>query len=117
MGAQRVGFCGLGQLGGAVCDALLASEHEVTVFDPRAESVAPRVAAGARAAEDPAGAARDADVVIVFVRDDAQAVDAVTGPRGVLAGAPAGCVVVLHSTVGPATVREAVERRAGLQQE
>ncbi len=103
--ARRVAFCGLGQLGGPVCDVLLGSVHRVTVYDPRPDAVAPRVAAGAHPAASPADAARDADVSIIFVRDDAQALDAVTGPQGILAGAPRGSVVVLHSTVAPATVR------------
>jgi 3-hydroxyisobutyrate dehydrogenase-like beta-hydroxyacid dehydrogenase len=101
----RVAFCGLGQLGGPVCDLLVASPHHVAVYDPRAEAADPRVLAGARRATSPADAATDVDVVIVFVRDDAQSLDTVTGPEGVLRTARPGAVVVLHSTVAPATVR------------
>lgn len=102
---MSVAFCGLGNLGGPVCDALIASPHRVSVYDPRPEAVDPRVAAGARGAVSPADAATDADVIIVFVRDDAQSIDAVTGLRGVLRTARPGAVIVLHSTVAPATVR------------
>ena len=46
-----------------------------------------------------------ADVIVVFVRDDHQALDVVSGPAGVLHTARPPAVVVLHSTVAPATVR------------
>ena len=112
----QVAFCGLGHLGGPVCDVLLASPHRVAVFDPRPDAVAPRVAAGARGAANPADAAIDADVIVIFVRDDAQALDAVTGSHGVLRAAQPGSVVVLHSTVAPATVRtlDAASRAVGV---
>jgi 3-hydroxyisobutyrate dehydrogenase-like beta-hydroxyacid dehydrogenase len=113
---RTVAFCGLGMLGGRVCDALVASPHRVAVYDPRAEALDGPVAAGARRATSPADAATDADVLIVFVRDDAQAVDVVTGPEGMLRAARPGSVVVLHATVAPATVRQvhAACRAAGV---
>ena len=101
----RVAFCGLGNLGGPICDALVASPHIVAVFDPRREVVEPRVARGARPAISAADAARDADAMIVMVRDDAQVHEVVFGELGLLATAPTGSVLVLHSTVAPDTVR------------
>ena len=49
--------------------------------------------------------ARDADAMIVMVRDDAQVHEVVFGELGLLATAPTGSVLVLHSTVAPDTVR------------
>jgi 3-hydroxyisobutyrate dehydrogenase-like beta-hydroxyacid dehydrogenase len=114
---RTVAFCGLGMLGARVCEALVASPHRVAVYDPRAEALDAPVAAGARRATSPADASTDADVLIVFVRDDAQAVDVVTGPEGMLRTARPGSVVVLHATVAPATVREvhAACRAAGVE--
>ena len=103
--SMSVAFCGLGQLGGPVCDALIASPHRVAVYDPRPEVLDDRVAAGARRAASPADAAIAADVIIVFVCDDAQALDVVSGPSGVLSAARPPAAVVLHSTVAPVTVR------------
>lgn len=103
--AMSVAFCGLGQLGGPVCDALIASQHHVAVYDPRPEVLDDRIAAGARRATSAADAALGADVIIVFVRDDTQALDVVSGPTGVLCTARPPAVVVLHSTVAPSTVR------------
>ncbi len=102
---MAVAFCGLGQLGGPVCDALIASPHRVAVYDPRPAATDARATAGARRATSASDAAKDAEVIIVFVRDDAQALEAVTGPEGALRSARAGTTVVLHSTVAPNTVR------------
>jgi 3-hydroxyisobutyrate dehydrogenase-like beta-hydroxyacid dehydrogenase len=102
---MRVGFVGVGNMGGAMAASALAAGHDVTVCDARADAVGALVALGARAAATPADAAADADVVSVVVVDGAQ-VDGVTaGPEGVLATARAGTVVAVHSTVHPRVVQ------------
>jgi 3-hydroxyisobutyrate dehydrogenase-like beta-hydroxyacid dehydrogenase len=103
----RVGFLGLGQMGGSMCDHVLSAGHTVAVHDPSEPAVAPRAASGARVATSPADAASDAEVVCVVVRDDAESRIAIADAgTGVVAGASPGAVVLLHSTVAPATVRE-----------
>ncbi|MEO5839554.1 MAG: NAD(P)-dependent oxidoreductase [Acidimicrobiales bacterium] len=102
--ARRVSFCGLGNLGAPICTALVGSIHTVQAFDPRQEALAPLVALGAVDCASPADAARDADVHVVMVRDDAQAMACVTGQDGILTTARAGSTVVSHSTVAPETV-------------
>jgi 3-hydroxyisobutyrate dehydrogenase-like beta-hydroxyacid dehydrogenase len=102
---MRVAFLGLGQMGGHMCDHVIADGHAVTVFDPYEPAVAPRAAAGAKVASSPAEAARDAEVVCVVVRTDEQALDSIAGTGGVLDGVPANAIVMLHSTVAPETVR------------
>jgi 3-hydroxyisobutyrate dehydrogenase-like beta-hydroxyacid dehydrogenase len=102
---MRVAFLGLGQMGGHMCDHVIAAGHSVTVFDPYAPAVEPRAEAGAAVASSPAQAARDAEVVCVVVRTDEQALESIAGSDGVLDGVPAGAIVMLHSTVAPATVR------------
>jgi 3-hydroxyisobutyrate dehydrogenase-like beta-hydroxyacid dehydrogenase len=44
-------------------------------------------------------------VTCVVVRTDEQALESIAGADGVLAGAPTGSIVALHSTVAPETVR------------
>src|SRR5258708_12307202 len=102
---MRVAFLGLGQMGGHMCDHVIAGGHSVTVFDPYPPAVEPRVKAGARVAATPAAAARDAEAICVVVRTDEQALESIAGPDGVLEGAPAGAILMLHSTVAPETVR------------
>jgi 3-hydroxyisobutyrate dehydrogenase-like beta-hydroxyacid dehydrogenase len=102
---MRVAFLGLGQMGGHMCDHVIAGGHDVTVFDPYPPAVEPRAKAGAKVAATPAAAARDAEAICVVVRTDEQALESIAGPDGVLEGASAGAIVMLHSTVAPETVR------------
>ena len=78
------------------------------VFDPREQAVTGRVACGATAADSSVDAGHGADIVCVMVHDDAQVLDVVDSQL-IEAMAPDG-IVVLHSTVTVATVREARQR-------
>ena len=52
--SMRVAFLGLGQMGGHMCDHVIAGGHDVTVFDPYPPAVEPRAKAGAKVAATPA---------------------------------------------------------------
>lgn len=111
---MSVAFLGLGAMGEPMCHRLVAApdEFDVTVFDVAPERTASLVAAGARAATSPAGAARDADVVVLAVRDGAQLESSVFGDDGLLSTLRPHGTVVLTSTVGPEVVRRTAERLA-----
>jgi 3-hydroxyisobutyrate dehydrogenase len=110
-GRLRVGFVGLGKIGFPMAACLLKAQLPLTVFDLRAESAAELAARGAAVASSLADVARGSDIVGVCVVDDAQVLDVVCGPEGLLTAATPGSVIVLHSTVFPETCRE-VERQA-----
>jgi 3-hydroxyisobutyrate dehydrogenase-like beta-hydroxyacid dehydrogenase len=102
---MRVGFLGLGEMGGPMASFVIGAGHDVALYDPVAAAVDARATDGVRIASSPAAAADGAEVVCVVVRDDAQALAAVAGPEGVLRSAAPGTIVLLHATVAPATVR------------
>jgi 3-hydroxyisobutyrate dehydrogenase-like beta-hydroxyacid dehydrogenase len=52
MSKDRVGFIGLGRMGGSMAERLLAAGVPLSVYDVNAENMAPFVAAGAQAATD-----------------------------------------------------------------
>ncbi len=114
---MRVGFIGVGNMGGAMAAHVAASEHELAVFDPRPERVAPLVEAGARGASSPADAAGGADLVSVVVLDDHQVRSSVLGDDGVLQALAPGSVLAIHSTVTLECLRdvESATRAAGIQ--
>ena len=103
---MRVGFVGLGNMGGAMAVNVANAGHDVAVFDVRtdaADAVVAR-APSMRVAGSLADVADGAEVVGVVVVDDQQ-VEAVTlGADGLLAHVGEGGVVAVHSTVHPRTV-------------
>ncbi|MEU5108834.1 MULTISPECIES: NAD(P)-dependent oxidoreductase [unclassified Streptomyces] len=100
----RTAVIGLGAMGLPMAQRL-AGAFPVAVFDIAAERRALAVEHGATEAATPAEAARDADVVVLAVRDQAQVDGALFGDSGAAATLKAGAVVVLTSTVGPEAAR------------
>ena len=97
---MRVGVAGLGRMGAVLAQRLVAAGHETLVWNRT-----PRDVAGARTVATPAELTRGADVVVVLVSDDAAVRRVWTGPDGLLAGGPAGVLLVESSTVRVDTVR------------
>jgi 3-hydroxyisobutyrate dehydrogenase/2-hydroxy-3-oxopropionate reductase len=89
---------------------LLATGHEVVVWNRSPGPVEELVGLGAAAAATPAAAAQQAEFVITMVADPV-ALRAVTdGGHGILAGAAPGTSLLQMATVGPAAVAELAER-------
>ncbi|MEO8815328.1 MAG: NAD(P)-dependent oxidoreductase [Mycobacterium sp.] len=105
----RLGYIGLGNMGAPMAKRLLDSPGGVTVFDVRAEAVAPLAEAGATPAGSVAEVAGTADIISVTVLDDAQVREVVAA---LAANAKPGTVVAIHSTISDTT---AVELAAQLQ--
>ena len=103
----RVGFIGLGDMGGRIARRIARAQFPLTVFDRRAGAIADLVAAGASGATDARAVADASDVVCICVVDDAQVRDVVSE----LAPRP-GSVLVIHSSVLPQTVQEIAARLA-----
>ncbi|HXQ43725.1 MAG TPA: NAD(P)-dependent oxidoreductase [Acidimicrobiales bacterium] len=105
-----VGVIGLGDIGRGVADAVLRAGLNLVVCDLRPEATAP-FEPKAHVAGTPVLLGARADVVVVSVVDDRQVLGVLDGDDGALAGAEPGSVVVVLSTVAPATV-EAAARSA-----
>lgn len=94
-----IGFIGLGNIGAPMARRLLDRPDELVVLDVAAAATAPFAAEGATVAATPAELAARARVISIVVRDEAQVADVLDGPDGLLAGAAAGTVVAVHSTI------------------
>lgn len=103
----RVGFIGLGDMGGRIARRIALAGYHLTVFDQRSAAVADLVATGAEPAQHVAAVALASDIVCVCVVDDDQV-------RTVAAAIPprAGTTLVIHSSVLPATVQDLSARLA-----
>jgi 3-hydroxyisobutyrate dehydrogenase len=105
----RVGFIGLGNQGKPIAAHLAPAGFETTVYDVVEEPVRELVAAGAKSAASPREVGADADVVGICVPEDAHVRSVVFGEDGLLAGMTPGGVILIHSTVLPATAGEVAE--------
>jgi len=101
---MKVGFIGLGMQGKYMAINLAQAGYDLMVYDPRQEPLAEPAAVGAKIARSNAEVARHAEIVQVCVLNDAQVEAVVAGPAGLLEAAAPGTIVVIHSTIEPATV-------------
>ncbi|SAK52999.1 3-hydroxyisobutyrate dehydrogenase [Caballeronia pedi] len=102
---MKIGFVGLGHMGGPMAANLLKAGHAVTAFDLVPAALDAAKAAGATLAASPRAAAEGAEVVITML-PAAQHVKAVyLNDDGVLAGVAKGVPLVDSSTIDPATAR------------
>ena len=102
----KVGFIGLGELGKPMAVNLAKNGFDLTVHDLRREPVDELIAIGAKAACSPREVAAASEIIEVAVVDDAQVEAVVMDCDGIIAGARSGSVIVIHSTIRPATVRK-----------
>ncbi|KAK3134820.1 hypothetical protein QOZ80_5BG0411130 [Eleusine coracana subsp. coracana] len=115
-GATRLGWIGIGVMGGAMARHLLGAGYAVTVFARTPAKAAGLVAAGATLATSPASVAAASDVVFTMVGNSGDVRDVVLDPAaGVLAGLRPGGVLVDCTSSSPALAREvaAAARAAG----
>jgi 3-hydroxyisobutyrate dehydrogenase len=106
---MRIGFIGLGAMGAPMAANLLGARFELTVHNrtrSKEESLAEN---GARRAPDPRAAAADAEIVITMVTADSDVEEVLFGPKGV-AGAGPGTLVIVMSTIAPASARSFTDR-------
>ncbi|WP_299961567.1 NAD(P)-dependent oxidoreductase [uncultured Roseobacter sp.] len=61
---MKIGFIGLGNVGGKLCGSLIRNRMDVLVFDLNAELMAAKVAQGATEGQNPARMMQDCDAVI-----------------------------------------------------
>lgn len=108
---MKLGFIGLGSMGGRQAQELAKLPHELTVYDvypPALKAFEGR----ANLAASMADVGRDADVVGVCVRDDAQVNECVDALIPVM---KPNSVLLIHSTVRPGTVIKIAARAAERQ--
>lgn len=107
---MRIGFIGLGALGGAIAKRLQEAGHGLYVWGRSTDKLAPWINAGAVATATPAALAAACDYVMVCVTDTSAVEDVVFGADGIAAGAHADSVLVDHSTIHPLATRNYAAR-------
>jgi len=104
--ATRVGYIGLGDMGGAMAGQLAPKGFDAVVFDLDAQKMDALVTGGAKAAASCRAAGEHAEVLSVCVPGDPHVEAVLLGEDGALAGMAKGTLVAIHSTVQPATIEK-----------
>ena len=102
----RIGFIGLGIMGGPMAKNLIKAGHPLTVYDIVPEKVADLVKAGAQAGSSNKEVAAKSDIVITMLPNSPEVKEAVLGPGGVLEGARAGMILIDMSSIAPLASQE-----------
>ena len=112
---MKIGFVGLGRMGGGMASRLISADHEVTVFDPVPAAAAKLGEQGARVASDLADLCFGRELVITMLPNDEILEAAATGPGGLIASLPQGAVHMVSGTHGVGAIERLVEahRAAG----
>src|SRR5258708_22624159 len=67
---MKIGFIGLGSMGQGIARNILRAGHEVTVYNRTRSRAEALQSDGARVADSPLAAAREAEILITMLADD-----------------------------------------------
>jgi 2-hydroxy-3-oxopropionate reductase len=109
MTMERIGFIGLGIMGGPMSQHLLRAGYRLTVLDRVPELQSKVVAAGAIVGASPKHVAEPSDVVITMLPDSPDVEEVVLGRNGVLEGLRPGSLFIDMSTIMPSVARRVTE--------
>jgi 3-hydroxyisobutyrate dehydrogenase len=112
---NKIGFIGLGNMGGPMAANLVKAGHAVTGFDLSAAALERLAAAGGHTAPSAAAAAAAGEVVVTMLPAGPHVRAVYTGDDGILAVAPKGALLIDCSTIDVETARAvaAVAGKAG----
>src|SRR5437667_4235562 len=100
---KTISYLGLGTMGSGMAFNLLKAGYKLTVWNRSVEKCEPFARKGARVADTPADAVRDAELVMYSLSKDQAVEEVVFGSNGILSGITAGQIAIDMSTVLPAT--------------
>ncbi|MFN2296908.1 MAG: NAD(P)-binding domain-containing protein, partial [Candidatus Promineifilaceae bacterium] len=87
---MRIGFIGLGIMGGGMAANLQKSGYDLIVYNRTAEKAQPLVAAGAELASSPAQLAEEVNMLFTMLADPDAVLQTALGEEGFLPHLPAG---------------------------
>jgi 3-hydroxyisobutyrate dehydrogenase len=109
---MRIGFVGLGNMGGPMAANLLKAGHQVAGFDLARPAVEAFVKAGGSPVAAAAQAVADADVVVTMLPAGAHVRQVYTGDAGILGAARQGTLLIDSSTIDVETARAVAKAAA-----
>ena len=109
---KRIGFIGLGVMGGGIAGTLLKAGYDLTIWSRNPDQGKPLVKRGAKATRNIAATVKDAEVVMYSLSNDRAIEEVVFGPGGVLSSVSPGQIVLDCTTVHPKTSRRQADAYA-----
>ena len=109
---MRVGFVGLGTMGGAMAANVARAGFAVTAWNRSPGRAAGLAGLGIELAPTAAAVAAAAEVIVTIVSDTPDVEAVLFGPDGVAAGAAPGTLVIDMSTISPSATRDFAARLA-----
>ena len=103
---MKIGFVGLGNMGGPMALNLLKAGHALVVHDVRQESAVQHLERGAKWAASPRDAARESELVLTSLPGPREVEAVALGPNGIIHGAVAGTIFADLSTNSPTVMRK-----------
>ncbi len=104
----KVGFIGLGNMGGGMARNILKAGHKLKAFDLNEQVLADICAAGATAASSAVDAATNVDAVITMLPAGKHVKSVYLGAEGLIAAASPGTIMMDCSTIDVDSAREVV---------
>jgi 3-hydroxyisobutyrate dehydrogenase len=103
---MRIGFIGLGNMGGPMALNLIKAGHTLIVNDVRREAAAPHRQAGATWADNPQAVARESELILTSLPGPTEVETVALGADGIIHGAMPGTVYADLSTGSPTVMRK-----------
>jgi 2-hydroxy-3-oxopropionate reductase len=110
----KIGYIGLGIMGGAIARNLLRAGHSLVVHNRSQQVVDELVALGAVRAGTPREVAAQVDFVFTNLPDSPDVEKVVLGDKGIVEGAHDGLIYIDNSTIKPETARMIYQRLRAL---
>jgi 3-hydroxyisobutyrate dehydrogenase-like beta-hydroxyacid dehydrogenase len=107
---EKVGFVGLGLMGGPMAMHLIRAGLDVAVYNRTPGRAQQHVDAGAELCSTPAELAGECGLILVCVSDTPDVEEVIFGSSGLAEAAKEGSLIVDHSTISPSVTREIAEK-------
>jgi 3-hydroxyisobutyrate dehydrogenase-like beta-hydroxyacid dehydrogenase len=113
---MKIGFIGLGRMGGAIAGRMNAAGHELVVYNRSPEKTRELASAGAKVAASVNEACDGRDVIVTMLSDDTALNQVTCGEGGIVKSLPRGSVHMIMGTHGTTAIRSVVELHAEAKQ-
>src|ERR1700739_878436 len=107
MAKQRIGFVGVGRMGGPMARRLLEAVFDLTIYDKSEAATAPLAALGATRADSPAAVASAAEIVLASLPTPPTVQAVALGPQGIGEGGKVKIFIDVSTTGSTVAARVA----------